>query len=520
MIVFGRQLIDGHRPLQDDGYRPTLQTLNPKSTVIDRRYRSKAMKIRHSLIFSFVFPFVASAAEPGPASLKPEDAAKKLIEVKQETSALRFDAYKAINKLNDEALSLGKELRKLDREHDRMVASERRLQRAVEGGKTNYEYSSGILNQYGKALLTRLHPAENQKYGAAIESLEQQAATITDDPGAEVDKRLDVLALGIDRLGEIAGGMTFDGKALKGGSESISGTFLNLGPFVYFAAENATFEGVATYNDSGTELPTVVAIQQPAGAIRNTVMEGKGTLPLDGSMGKALEVEAAKDSLVDTAKKGGYVGYAILGLGAVSILIAIFKVIQILGFPVPSRRKINLILDDILVGKHDDAMAKARKMPGLTGEMVVTGVERFHDKRRVLEEALFEKMVAIKPKLESALPFLGLVAAAAPLMGLLGTVLGIIKTFQAMAIYGTGNAKSFSAGISEALITTAEGLVVAIPVLVIHGILKSFVKAKFGEIEGIAIAIINGTSDKGEVATYDSPESEDDDDMNLEPVQA
>jgi biopolymer transport protein ExbB len=103
-------------------------------------------------------------------------------------------------------------------------------------------------------------------------------------------------------------------------------------------------------------------------------------------------------------------------------------------------------------------------------------------------------------------------------MGLLGTVLGIIKTFQAMAIYGTGNAKSFSAGISEALITTAQGLIVAIPILVIHGILKSLVKAKYGDVEGIAIALVNGTSERrSEIQSSEGESAADDDDMALAP---
>ena len=152
-----------------------------------------------------------------------------------------------------------------------------------------------------------------------------------------------------------------------------------------------------------------------------------------------------------------------------------------------------------------------------------TGVAMFHEKRRVLEEALFEKLIAVKPRLERFLPFLALTAAAGPLMGLLGTVLGIIKTFKAMALYGTGNAKNFSAGISEALITTAEGLIVAIPVLVIHGMLKSYVKGRFSEFEGIGIALINGTTERDRktdtTVAHDDPTSPDDD-LELNPTPA
>ena len=157
---------------------------------------------------------------------------------------------------------------------------------------------------------------------------------------------------------------------------------------------------------------------------------------------------------------------------------------------------INAILDDLLAGDAEKAINKARSIDGPAGDLVRTGVAMFHEKRRVLEEALFEKLVAIKPRLDRFLPFLGLTAAAAPLMGLLGTVLGIIKTFKAIALYGTGNAKNFSAGISEALITTAEGLIVAIPVLVIHGLLKSYVKGRFSQFEAVGIALVNGTTER------------------------
>ena len=241
-------------------------------------------------------------------------------------------------------------------------------------------------------------------------------------------------------------------------------------------------------------------------------------------MGKAIEVEAAKQTLWETAEKGGYVGHAILILGAISFLIAFFKVWEVSKFKVPNRRELNLILDDLLAGNQEAAMKKARAIPGEAGELITIGADKFYEKRRVLEESMFEKLVTIKPHLERFLPFLALTAAAGPLMGLLGTVLGIIKTFQAMALYGSGNQKNFTAGISEALITTAEGLVVAIPVLVVHGLLKSMVKAKFGDIEGSAIAIINGTTEREKgmqpVSPAEDPDDGGDDDTELVPTPA
>jgi biopolymer transport protein ExbB len=481
------------------------------------------MKIRlvTALLLACLAPVSAqSPAETAKADLKMSVA--RLQEVQSDYSEQRRTLYRDINRLDDEALNLAKELRALEREEEQRVAKVKSLEREIEARTTDFNYASGILNQYSKALVTRLHPAENQRYLETINRLDQQAASAADDPEAELEKRVGVLSLGVRRIGEIAAADRFPGKALKNGNDAVNGDFMIMGPSVFFAAGEGGFEGVATFADTGTEFPTVVGIAGSSGIIANAISNGEGLLPFDGTMGKAIEVAAAKESLMETIRKGGVVGYAILALGAISFLIAIFKVYEITRFKVPTRAKINEILDRLLSGDDEAARNLAAGIPGQAGDLVRTGVARFHEKRRVLEESLFEKLVIIKPRLERFLPFLALTAAAAPLMGLLGTVLGIIKTFKAMALYGTGNAKSFSAGISEALITTAEGLVVAIPVLVIHGMLKSLCKSRFTEVESVGIALINGTTerDRDSKASDPSDDAAAEEDLELSPNPA
>lgn len=486
------------------------------------------MKTIHAAILALPIFTGTLAAESDPAVRARADldqAVADLAETQREYSDLRRALYRDINKLDDEALKLSRELRDLEREEERRTADTSRLQREVDARKTDFEYASGILNQYAKSLESRLHPAENQLYRQTLGEIDQKAATAP-APAEEIRERVRALELGINRLGETAGGHRFDGRVLRNGGESIPGTILVAGPSAFFTSDDGKFQGVATFTDSGTELPTVVALKAGGESIATTLTSGNGPLPFDGTMGKAIEVAAAEETLMDTIKKGGIVGHAILTLGGISLALAIFKAVSLLTFHVPSRRRINDILDALLSGDTGGAKKLAADIPGPAGALVRTGVENFHQKRRILEEALFEKLVVIKPVLDRYLPFLGLTAAAAPLMGLLGTVLGIIKTFQAMALYGTGNAKSFSAGISEALITTAEGLIVAIPILVIHGILKSMVRSKFNEVEAIGIAIMNGTSERvGESPSDDksSPgddEGSEDDDVELIPTPA
>lgn len=442
---------------------------------------------------------LSALSSAGPIETAKQDLKKAVADLtstKAEYSDLRRELYRDINLLDDEALKLSRELRTLDRNFDRSSVSGRSLDVTIQMLESDFNYSSGVLNQYSKALITRMHPAENQLYKEPIDAIDQRAIAAAGDPKAELAERIKVLEAGIARIGEVAGGHKFQGKALRNGSKATPGEFLLLGPSVFFSASDKSFEGVATFAEAGTSLPTVVGIKDSNGIINEGIANGYGPLPMDGTMGKAIMVEAAQESIFDVVEKGGIVGYAILSLGGISVLLAIFKLIQVSRLNPPSRKKLNKILGDLLNEDVESAKAKAAKLHGPGGKLVQTGVDMFYEKRRVLEEALFEQLVAIKPRLDKYLPFLALTAAAAPLMGLLGTVLGIIKTFKAMALYGTGNAKSFSAGISEALITTAEGLVVAIPVLVIHGLLKSYTKGRFSEFEQLGISIINGTTER------------------------
>jgi len=451
-----------------------------------------------------------------------DKAVKELGKTQREYSDLRRGLYREINRLDDEALALAKELKTLIREEEERSARAKSLEREVESRKADFNYAAGVLNQYSKAFVTRLHPAENQLYLEEVERIDQRAASNIENPQAELAERRKVIELGLDRLGNVAGGHRFDGKALRNGNEAMEGKLLAAGPAVFFASKDKSFEGAATFAATGTALPTVVAVPDSDGGISKAVFEGGGPLPLDGTMGKAMLTAEAQDTLMETIEKGGMVGHCILLLGAISGIIVVFKLIEIHRFPVPDRGTVNRILDHLVNGDPAAAMREAAAIQGLPGEVVRAGVENFYGKRKVLEEAIFEKLIDVKPKLERFLPFLALTASTGPLLGLLGTVLGIIKTFQAMVIYGTGNAKNFSAGISEALITTAEGLVVAIPVLILHGLMKGLAKGKAGEVESIAIALVNGTSelDKRNMPYPERPgdRQDDDDDFELNSV--
>jgi biopolymer transport protein ExbB len=333
--------------------------------------------------------------------------------------------------------------------------------------------------------------------------------------------RAAAMDLGARRLVALAGGHSFQGKAAGPGNTVETGKFALLGPLGFFAGTNGKVAGITAFQAGDVNIPSILEMDAAAAAqVKNFVGTGSGSVPIDGSLGKAFQIKEGKKSLREFLRAGGFVGYAIVLLGILAVTLCLFKLIEIARFQVPDRVEINGILDDLLEGNEDEAVARAKSLPGLAGRVVDAGAQHFFAKRRVLEDALYEKLSAVQPRLERFLPFLAVIAAAAPMAGLLGTVLGIMKTFEMMAAFGTGDAKVTAGGIGEALITTFLGLLVAIPAILVHGVLKSLARTRLGQVEGIALAMINGTTEivsQGELLDEDAKTSgkPDDDDDDL-----
>ncbi len=215
-----------------------------------------------------------------------------------------------------------------------------------------------------------------------------------------------------------------------------------------------------TYNSQANvieELPL-----QPAGSIRSTASALQNassglvafavdpTGPTGGSLLKAL---INKPSIMDQFHSGGTVGYAITLVGAFGFLLGLWRIIALSTISA----KVNAQLKS----------SKANTNNPL-GRVLKVAEENPNVDNETLELKLEEAVLKERPAIESGLPILKIVAAVAPLIGLLGTVVGMIATFQAITMFGAGDPKTMAGGISLALVTTVQGLLVAIPTLLIH----------------------------------------------------
>ncbi|RLB10249.1 MAG: biopolymer transporter ExbB, partial [Deltaproteobacteria bacterium] len=128
---------------------------------------------------------------------------------------------------------------------------------------------------------------------------------------------------------------------------------------------------------------------------------------------------------------------------------------------------------------------------GPVHNILMNGLKNRHQERETLESVMQESILKELPRLERFLPALNTLAAIAPLLGLLGTVTGMISTFHVITLYGTGDPRMMSGGISEALVTTELGLAVAIPVMLMHAFLRRRVEHIVGDMEEKAVALVN-----------------------------
>jgi len=180
---------------------------------------------------------------------------------------------------------------------------------------------------------------------------------------------------------------------------------------------------------------------------------------LDPTRGQLLGLLVQSPSLTERIAQGKTVGYVIIALGIVGVLIAVWRVLILSTVGARVKRQIKNI------SEPNDNNPLGRVLSVFKGGSS-TDIE-------TIELKLGEAILRETPKFNAMLPLLKIISVVAPLLGLLGTVTGMIVTFQAITLYGAGDPKLMAGGISTALVTTVLGLVVAIPTVFLHTLVAS-----------------------------------------------
>lgn len=199
-------------------------------------------------------------------------------------------------------------------------------------------------------------------------------------------------------------------------------------------------------------------------------------------------------------KAGGAVGWVIVSLGFVALLMALIRAITLISQGASTRSLVNKVIPDVAAKRLDAAKALVDKKRGATARVLQVTITNLNEPREILEDAVQEALLDESPTIERFGTAITVIAAVAPLLGLLGTVTGMIATFDIITEFGTGDPRMLSGGISEALITTQLGLIVAIPSLLLGNLLGARADALLADIEQSALKVINAYRGIGQVA--------------------
>ncbi|MGI2142156.1 MotA/TolQ/ExbB proton channel family protein [Shewanella baltica] len=227
--------------------------------------------------------------------------------------------------------------------------------------------------------------------------------------------------------------------------------------------------------------------QQPEGYQVSAVADWEkitsGTAPfyVDPARGVLLNIFTNKASFEDRLEAGGTIGYIIIALLALGLLISIERLVTM-----------------TIIGARVNSQRKNVDKPGnnALGRILKVYQENKDVDVETLELKLDEAILKETPALEARISIIKVLAAIAPMMGLLGTVTGMIATFQSIQLFGTGDPKLMAGGISMALITTVQGLVAALPLMLMHAIVVARSKSIVQILEEQSAGIIAAHAEK------------------------
>lgn len=273
------------------------------------------------------------------------------------------------------------------------------------------------------------------------------------------------------------------------------GDILTLGRFTAMYRDGRDV-GFLKYAPETEELISLSVL--PSGSMARAMhkyFEGKSdVVPIDIAGGESLSQLTHHLSLLEEFKLGGNIMWPILLVGLTVSLFTIYKVIYLKRVHGDTDKIMGVVND--LAAKSDwnavDELVRTHKNHNWpVVNMLRDGIRARNEDRETLENVLQESILREIPRLEKGLSVMAALGVISPLLGLLGTVTGMIRTFNVITVYGTGDPKLMSGGISEALIATKWGLCIAVPTMILHVFLSRRANAVVSDMEEKAVGLTN-----------------------------
>jgi biopolymer transport protein ExbB len=275
---------------------------------------------------------------------------------------------------------------------------------------------------------------------------------------------------------------------LPDGTE-VQGEIIRVGNIASYGVSS---QGSGALAPAGDERMKIWAQSTPATA--EALAAGQSPDMLDvflyESTTKAIDEKAGK-TILSVINSGGTIAWIIVGLGGVAALLVILRIVFLRSASASTGRVAREIGGHVSKGDLDGALEACKQLKGATARVVSAAVRNLERDREHIEDIVAEQILHESAHLNRFGAFIIVIAAVAPLLGLLGTVTGMISTFDIITEFGTGDPKLLSSGISIALVTTEVGLAVAIPALIFGNLLSGWAESIKDEMEKAALHVMN-----------------------------
>ncbi|WP_338519030.1 MotA/TolQ/ExbB proton channel family protein [Alteromonas gracilis] len=282
---------------------------------------------------------------------------------------------------------------------------------------------------------------------------------------------------------------------MKNGELS-EGQTLSLGPVTWFVTRQSQQAGLASVTSNHPHPHAQVAFDEDDTERLLDLIETKiGFVTFDPTLGRAATQEQSGQSLQEHVTNGGMWVIPIIAFGLIAVSIALFKVVQLWRLPKVQTVLSSAALQGVLKQSSKNEFVGMQRELIDIAQRTQTTYER--------DDELFSTLQKFKYKLEKFNGAIAVTAAVAPLLGLLGTVSGMIETFRMMTAFGSSDPEIISGGIAKALVTTELGLVVAIPALILNAVLSRKAKHYYEGLEGFAL-LLSG-DDKAQASASRNP---------------
>lgn len=404
---------------------------------------------------------------------------ERLVELDERERDQLGAAERELDTLQGRLLSLQTQA---DRLEDTLLEVERDAERASQG-------ADGVATTVEQANVTF------EKWGVSVDETEDEA---------QIDEAKAVGALfdtSTTLMREHASIRTEVGEFFLPDGTKANGEIVRVGNVAAYGVSDGVSDGVG--NGVGNGVAGALAPagdgrlklwKQDASQSARALANGESPELLQAFLFESLDkpVEERKDKTwLEIINSGGVIAWVIVGLGALGVLLVLLRALILWRSGANTRGLIDEAGKLVLAGDVDRARERCESASGSASRVLSNTLANIDAERDELEDVVSESILHELPSIERFGSAILVFAAVAPLLGLLGTVTGMISTFDIITEFGTGDPKLLSGGISEALVTTQLGLIVAIPLLLVGNLLKGWAGSITTAMERGALRLMN-----------------------------